>query len=349
MNTIDLTQETLPPGQQLVARDKWPIIGEREPLNSTAPWTLRLSGRIECPQILSLGDLESMPQTTLVMDIHCVTRWSRQKMTFTGVQLSDLIEKVSPASDARFVSFVARSARNHSTSLLIDEACEMKTLIALAVDGEPLPINHGGPIRNIVPGRYFYKSVKWLQEIEFMTEDRLGYWEAESGYHNHADYQREERYLAATIDKRTALGLIESRDFSGKDLRSIDAGNRDLGGLKANRSLLRDASFKNSNLMQADFTDANLSNAHFENSDLRGADFTRADLEGANFSGADLRGAVFEDCSLVGASFFKALPDGSVSAARLDDTNRIADSVLLPLVPSQLEFIRLQLNRKRSD
>ena len=123
--------------------------------------------------------------------------------------------------------------------------------------------SHGGPIRNIVPRKYFYKSVKWLEKIELLSEDRLGYWEADTGYHNLADPWKEQRYMASTIDRRTAAKLIESKDFSNRDLRSIDASNRNLDGLNASGASLRDASFEQCSLVGADFSNANLSNANF--------------------------------------------------------------------------------------
>jgi hypothetical protein len=221
----------------------------------------------------------------------------------------------------------------------LETAVNLNTLIAIHVDGRPIETDHGGPIRNIVPNRYFYKSVKWLENIELMAEDRLGFWEAETGYHNNADPWAEERYIATAIDRRTAIKLIETRDFSGRDLRSIDASKRDLTGLNARRSLLRDANFCQSDLSDADFTDANLSNAHLKQCILRNARFVRTDLEGANLSGADLRNADFSGCSLIGASFFQTLPDGTRLAARIDQTTIFTVESLDPLTPYQSNYI----------
>lgn len=339
---IDVTTREIPPGQQPVARNKWPIIGEKQPAQSDKPWELTLQGLVDKPLTLSPEQLRDLPQTELKMDIHCVTRWSRPEVVFQGVLLSVLLEQVAVQPTANFISFVSRSDRSHSTSLPVDVACELNTLIALSVDGQELGIDHGGPIRNIVPNRYFYKSVKWLESIELLAEDRLGYWEAETGYHNNADPWKEERYMAPTIDRRTAAKLIESRDFSGKDLRSIDASKRDLAGLNANGSLLRDANFKETDLTGANFTDANLANAHLQNSNLRNVNFIRTDLEGANLSGADLRGADFTDCSLIGASFWEPLAGGQRLAARWDETTVLPSSILQPLTQEQLEFFASQ-------
>ena len=218
---IDVTTDKIPAGQQPVSKNKWPIIGEKQPALSDQPWTLSFSGLINNELTFTPEQLRSLPQTILKMDIHCVTRWSRQVVEFEGVLLSHLLEQAAIQPTANFISFVSRSDRNHSTSLRIDVACELNTLLALSVDGNELGIDHGGPIRNIVPNRYFYKSVKWLESIELLSEDRLGYWEAETGYHNNADPWKEERYMAPTIDRRTAAKLIESRDFSGHDLSLI--------------------------------------------------------------------------------------------------------------------------------
>ena len=214
----------LPPGQQLVAKGKWPIIGEREPLQTNEPWKLEITGLVETPLSYTLDELQTMSQTEMTLDIHCVTRWSKLGVRIRGILLEDLLSQSGLAEAAQFVSFVSRSARNHSTSLTIKDAYEHKTLIGLEVDGQALSPEHGGPFRNFVPGKYFYKSVKWLTKIELLAADRLGYWEAETGYHNGADPWKEQRYMVPTLDRRSVIRLIESRDFSGKDLRSILGG-----------------------------------------------------------------------------------------------------------------------------
>ena len=295
----------IPPGQQVVALNKWPVIGEREPpAGENANWTLSLDGRVGKPVCFSLEQLEAMPQTEMVIDIHCVTRWSKLDVPMSGILLKDLLQHVELESDANFVSFVSRSARSHSTSLPLEVALDHDCLIALCAQGQPIELGHGGPIRNIVPRKYFYKSVKWLEKIEFLAEDRLGYWEADAGYHNLADPWKEQRYMASTIDRRTASKLIESKDFSNRDLRSIDASNRNLDGLNAAGASLRDASFERCSLIGADFTNANLSNASFVDADLSNAKFSQTDVEGADFSGANLTEVDFRGCSLIGASFY---------------------------------------------
>jgi len=326
----------IPPGQQVVASNKWPVIGEREPaVSSESGWTLSLDGQIASPVSFSVEQLQAMPQTEMVIDIHCVTRWSKLDVPFSGILLKDLLQHVDLASDANFISFVSRSPRSHSTSLPLDVAIEHGCLIALCAQGQPIESGHGGPIRNIVPRKYFYKSVKWLEKIEFLSEDRLGYWEADAGYHNLADPWKEQRYMSSTIDRRTAAKLIESRDFSGRDLRSIDASNRNLDGLDAVGAKLRDASFDRCSLVGADFSGANLSNASLIGANLTNAKFAGADVEGADFSGADLSGVDLCDCSLIGASFL----DGSLENKATIESTSFSKVQLESLSQTQREFV----------
>ena len=330
--------DRIPPGQQLVAPGKWPVIGEKKPAHQNEPWSLTAKGLIANPMSWTLDELRALPQTDLQLDIHCVTRWSKLDSTFSGVTLAHILELIQPSPAAKYISFMSRSTQNHSTSLLIKDALTQQTLIALDYENEPVDIGHGGPIRNIVPGRYFYKSVKWLEQIELLERDRLGMWEAESGYHNEADPWKEQRYMSPTVDKRKAAALIRSKDFSGENLRSIDASDRDLGLLVATAALLRDARFNRANLRGASFENANLSNSHFRDADLREANFRHADVEGADFSGADLRGADFTGASLIGASFVDTT--GERKEATIDHTTVLPDEAIAPLFPEQLAFVR---------
>ena len=332
----------LPPGQQLVAAGKWPLVGEKSSLATTESWRVRVHGLVGSPRAFSLSDLAALPQVECSVDIHCVTRWSKFGVRFGGVRLADVLALVQPQPAARFVSFVARSERNHSTSLVLDEALELGTLIAIECNGEPLAAEHGGTVRVVTPGRYFYKSLKWLTEIELLPVDRLGYWEATAGYHNRADPWREERYMAPGLTKQQAAAILATRDWSGRDLRSIDARGRELHGLIAHGALLRDADFRGCVLQDASFHAANLSNAHLQQADLRCASFALADCEGTDFSGADLRGADFQGVSLFGASVCAQSMPGAEKpmAAAIDRTTRIDESAIEQLTPVQQEFLR---------
>lgn len=334
-----MSRERVPPNQQLVRADRWPLVGERSAEASSAPWLLRVEGLVKQPFLLNLEEFAGLPQSLQTVDLHCVTRWSKLDVTFGGVFLSELLQRAEPLPEARFVSFVARSMRQHSSSLPLHDALELGTMIAREADGKPLAPEHGGPLRSVVPLRYFYKSVKWVERIELLAENRLGFWEATAGYHDHADPWREERYVASQIDRRQARQLIESRDFGGKDLRGIDCSQRQLENLSARDALLRDANFSGADLRGADFSGANLSNANFSGARLSGSQFGGADLEGAELAGADLRGANFERCSWFGTSLCRIDSQGQfVDGATIDRTTRVDPASIEQLTDQQRQY-----------
>ncbi|MDX1932383.1 MAG: molybdopterin-dependent oxidoreductase [Capsulimonadales bacterium] len=315
----------LPPQQHLVAPGKWPLVGEKRPGPGGDSWIVTVENGVRNPLSLDPVALNALPQTERTVDIHCVTRWSKPGVRFGGVLLDEIVRRCQPLPDRAFVSFVARSERHHSTSLTLADALSLGTMVALRAEGEPLAVEHGGPVRIVVPERYFYKSLKWLERIDFLAEDRPGYWEAEAGYHNHADPWKEERYIASDTPPHVLRSALQTRDFSGLNLRGIDARRRDLAGLRGVDARLRDSHFEGAKLNDADFTGANLSNAHFADADLRSALFRGADVEGADFSGADLRGADFTGASLFGATFCEGAANGEfLHAVRTDGTTRFS-------------------------
>jgi len=330
--------EKLPPGQQLAAPGKWPAVGERAPGPGPAEWSLTLVDLDGREHSWTLATFRQLPRVTRKIDIHCVTRWSQPGMEFTGVLLQHALAAAEMSFAANFVSFIARSERRHSTSLPLAVALRLQAMLAWEANGEPLASIHGGPLRVIVPDRYFYKSLKWLARIELLHEDRLGFWEATAGYHNEADPWREQRYLASTLDRREAAAVLARRDFAGRDLRGIDARGHDLTGLHARGALLRDADFRGCRLDAACFEGANLSNAHLADACLCGASFLNADLEGADFSAADLRGADFRGASVFGATFAPLDAEGRIDLARKaswDATTRFDAARLEDLLPAQ--------------
>jgi DMSO/TMAO reductase YedYZ molybdopterin-dependent catalytic subunit len=159
-----------------------------------------VSGLVAHQRTWSLEELRDLSQIETRIDIHCVTRWSKLGAYFGGVLLQTLLDICQPLPQARFVSFVARSTRRHSTSLSLKDVLWLGTLLALSYEGQPLTQEHGRPIRTVVRDRYFYKSLKWLEEIRLVAEDELGYWEKEAGYHNEADPWREQRYIVPDLD-----------------------------------------------------------------------------------------------------------------------------------------------------
>lgn len=334
---------TLPPNQALAAPGRWPIVGERAPAADPSPWCVSIGGLVSRPVTLSLAELTALDAVTWRVDIHCVTRWSRLDVPFTGVPLPVLLDRAVPERSARFVSFRARSPRSHDTSLPIDAAPDV--LVAWSADGAPLPTDHGGPVRTVTRDRYFYKSLKWLTHIEVLAEDRPGYWEREAGYHNEADPWREQRYVSSSLDRRDAARVLADRTIERRTLLSLQAAGLDLRALRARDAVLRHADFRGSRLEGADFAKSNLTNARFSGAALAGASLRQADLEGADFRGADLRGVDFRGASLFGATFAVGSADSAertpppAPETRMDRDTRFDAAQVTALNPDEARFI----------
>jgi DMSO/TMAO reductase YedYZ molybdopterin-dependent catalytic subunit len=182
--------DRLPPGQY--DTKKWPVLSyESTPKFDPAKYRFKVWGAIEQPFELTWDDLLALPRTQLTSDIHCVTTWSRYDNAWEGVHVREVIARAKPTADAHFV--VAHSWTGYTTNMPYADFNDDDVLIALKHDGLDLEPEHGGPVRLVVPKLYFYKSAKWLSGIEFIQQDRPGFWEVR-GYHNHADPWREERY-----------------------------------------------------------------------------------------------------------------------------------------------------------
>jgi len=180
----------LPPGQYLT--EKWPVLHAGSvPDTDLATWDLRVFGEVENPITLSWDELNALPKAENVQDIHCVTRWSRFDARFGGVHWRELANLVRPKPSARFV--VAHAEQGFTSNVPLEFLEDDNALLATEADGEPLTPEHGWPLRLVIPGKYFWKSAKWLRAIELRPTDEPGFWER-YGYHNDADPWREERY-----------------------------------------------------------------------------------------------------------------------------------------------------------
>jgi DMSO/TMAO reductase YedYZ molybdopterin-dependent catalytic subunit len=180
----------LPPGQYLT--EKWPVLhAGTVPQTDLATWDFRVFGEVEEPLTLSYDELQGLPQTEITADIHCVTRWSRFDTSFRGVHWRELAKLVRPKPSARFV--LAHAEQGFTSNVPLEALEDDASLIAWEADGAPLEPDHGWPLRLVVPSRYFWKSAKWLRGLELLSADQPGFWER-YGYHNEADYRKEQRY-----------------------------------------------------------------------------------------------------------------------------------------------------------
>jgi len=191
----------LPPGQALT--QKFPVL-HYGPVPGFDPtrWDFKVWGEVEQPVRWSWEQFNQLPRTKLVMDIHCVTRWSKFDTQWEGVSVPTLVEqgfiKIKPS--AKYV--MQHAEYGFTTNTPLEVVLADNFLMATHFNGEPITPDHGYPLRGIVgniPGRadlivpYFWKGAKWLRGLEFMTNDRPGFWE-QAGYHMNADVWKEERF-----------------------------------------------------------------------------------------------------------------------------------------------------------
>lgn len=180
----------LPPGQKEVKN--WPVLDLGiQPDIAPQNWKLVIDGLVDNPVNLSLFDFQSMAQTESVSDIHCVTQWSRYDNHWKGVSSHDLLDLVRPKAEVKHVIF--HSYDGYTTNVTLDVFADSDVLLAHSWEGKPLTREHGGPVRVIIPRWYFWKSAKWVKEIEFSATDKPGFWEVR-GYHNEGDPWLEQRY-----------------------------------------------------------------------------------------------------------------------------------------------------------
>ena len=180
----------LPPGQYLT--EKWPVLHSGSvPKTDLSTWDFRVFGEVDEPLALSWEEVKQLPSREVTVDIHCVTRWSRFDARFRGVHWNELAKIVKPKPSARYV--IAHAEQGFTSNLPLEALEADEALIAYEADGEPLTPDHGWPLRLMVPSRYFWKSAKWLRGLELRASDQPGFWER-YGYHNEADYWKEQRY-----------------------------------------------------------------------------------------------------------------------------------------------------------
>ena len=182
--------DRLPPGQFLTQR--WPVLHYGAvPTFDPATWDLRVFGEVERPLRFSWEEVRALPRVTVRADMHCVTRWSKLDNTWEGVPARYVAEQAEVKTGAAFVLFHAEGG--YTASVPLATFNDEDVVLVLKHDGEELTPEHGFPLRVVVPKRYAWKGPKWLRGIEFLTEDRLGFWE-KYGYSNSADPWLEERF-----------------------------------------------------------------------------------------------------------------------------------------------------------
>lgn len=186
-------ENRVPPDQSRTL--KWPVLDASgaPPALSLDKWRLKLTGLVEKPIEWTWAEVQALPRAKVFADFHCVTRWSRLGNVWEGVSTRELVTLAGGLKpEAKYV-LVHGYDSGWTTNLPLADFLAEDALVAFTHDGEPLTEEHGGPARLIVPQLYAWKSAKWLSAIEFLDQDRAGFWER-NGYHMHGDPWKQERY-----------------------------------------------------------------------------------------------------------------------------------------------------------
>jgi DMSO/TMAO reductase YedYZ molybdopterin-dependent catalytic subunit len=182
--------ERVPPGQTLT--QKFPVL-TYGPTPTVRPEEVKVQvwGQVEAAKEWSWVELMALPQSDLTADFHCVTRWSKLDVQWSGVRVLDLMERVQLKPEVKAV--MLHCYGGYTTNLLLDDFLRPENLLAHTLFGQPIPREHGGPLRLIVPHLYAWKSAKWLRGFQFLDTEELGFWEV-NGYHRRGDPWKEERF-----------------------------------------------------------------------------------------------------------------------------------------------------------
>jgi len=180
----------LPPGQALTL--EWPVLHHGSvPRFDSETWDFRTFGLVEKPLRLTWEEFLNLPRVEVTADFHCVTRWSRFDNRWEGVPFRALCDLTKPRREATHV--LVHAEEGFTANVPLPDLFADDVLFAFQHDGEPLPAEHGGPLRLVVPKLYAWKSAKWVRGLEFLPHDRAGFWE-QNGYHMYGDPWKEQRF-----------------------------------------------------------------------------------------------------------------------------------------------------------
>lgn len=240
---MDNKQNYLPPGQFWLDKSRWPVLSIAEsPKFNPDTWKLSVYGQLNNPKDFTWEEFNQLPKKKIIRDMHCVTKWSIKDMEWEGVDFYELMKIVNPNPYAISVTFKANDEPGYTTSIRLnmqgklfihdpqkpEKEIELNdVLLAIKVNGEDISLEHGGPMRIIVPDLYAWKGTKHCTEIIFMNEHKIGFWE-EYGYSDTAYPPADDRYDSPGAQKAKAKIYREAR------LKQIAASNYAKASLEKN-------------------------------------------------------------------------------------------------------------------
>jgi DMSO/TMAO reductase YedYZ molybdopterin-dependent catalytic subunit len=179
----------LPPGQYL--ESGFPVLSyEPTPKIDMKTWSFTIESKVGRTN-WSWDQMLALPQTELIVDISCVTKWSKFDTKWRGVRIEHFLADAGLEATQPYAT--AYCYTPYTTNLPTQDLLEGRAMLAHTYDGAPLDPEHGGPARLLVPHLYLWKSAKWVRGLRFIDEDLPGFWEG-YGYHMRGDPWREQRY-----------------------------------------------------------------------------------------------------------------------------------------------------------
>jgi DMSO/TMAO reductase YedYZ molybdopterin-dependent catalytic subunit len=189
-DSIRTGKDRIPPGQYTTS--KWPVLTYGEtPRIEPESWSIHLFGKVAGETTLTWEQFQALPRVRIDADFHCVTRFSTVDNPWEGVSTLTLLRQVRIDPEASHV--MVHCYGGYTTNLPLEDFLSERSLLADRHDGKPLDVDHGGPVRLVVPHLYAWKSAKWVNGIELLDGDKRGFWEC-NGYHTYGDPWREERF-----------------------------------------------------------------------------------------------------------------------------------------------------------
>ena len=146
-------------------------------------------GEIDEPRRWTWEEFQALPTEEIKTDIHCVTKWSKLDTHWQGISIDTLLDGIDTSAE-HVIQF---SDGGYTTNTPLVDLTGGQAWIVYGYEGEPLPAEHGGPARMLLPHLYFWKSAKWIRGLRLQLDDEPGFWET-NGYHNYGDPWKEQRY-----------------------------------------------------------------------------------------------------------------------------------------------------------
>ena len=161
------------------------VINSVAPAPAFAPerWRLAVDGQVDKPLQLAAADVHRLPRVEMTKDFACVDGWGVRDVRWAGVPVGQLLATAGTRSNATHIVFHSGDGV-YSDSLTVAQARGPDVVLAYEMNGQPLTVEHGFPLRLVVAGSYGYKSVKWVEKVEAVSlgsDGYKGYWEKQ-GY-----------------------------------------------------------------------------------------------------------------------------------------------------------------------